>query len=39
VANIPPGANPEYENRNGNKGKMEMEFVVSNEGVTYEILN
>lgn len=39
VANIPPGANPEYENRNGNKGKMEMEFVVSKEGVTYEILN
>ena len=39
VANIPPGADPDYENYNGNSGRLEMQFTVSREGVDYEVLN
>lgn len=39
VANIPPGDNSEYQNVNGNIGKLELRVEVSKEGVSYAVLN
>lgn len=39
VTDISEGADPNYENYDGQKGRFEMEFTLNKEGVSYEVLN
>ncbi|MEX2347641.1 MAG: hypothetical protein WD511_00355 [Balneolaceae bacterium] len=39
VSEISLGDDPEYENYDGQQGQFEMEFILNEEGVRYEVLN
>ncbi|MEX0722544.1 MAG: hypothetical protein WD053_01635 [Gracilimonas sp.] len=39
VSDISLGEDPEYENYDGQQGQFEMEFILNEEGVRYEVLN
>jgi hypothetical protein len=39
VSNISLGEDPEFENYDGQKGRLEMRFTLNEKGVSYEVLN